>query len=76
MFVMECTINQPKDMMVPWLAVQGAGQNINQAGQQITRKNLDIQPTIEVKPGERVNIFATKDIILPPYRERLAQGSP
>ncbi len=58
------------------LAVQGAGQNINQAGQQITRKNLDIQPTIEVKPGERVNIFATKDIILPPYRERLAQGSP
>jgi type IV secretory pathway VirB10-like protein len=58
------------------LAVQGAGQNINQAGQQITRKNLDIQPTIEVKPGERVNIFATRDIILPIYRERSEQGSP
>jgi type IV secretion system protein VirB10 len=49
------------------LAVQGAGQNINQAGQQITRKNLDIQPTIEVAPGSRLNIVATKDIILPPY---------
>jgi type IV secretion system protein VirB10 len=49
------------------LAVQGVGQNINQAGQQITRKNLNIQPTIEVKPGERLNIFATKDLILPAY---------
>jgi type IV secretion system protein TrbI len=50
------------------LAVQGAAQNINQAGQQITRKNLQIQPTIEVRPGSRLNIFATKDVILPPYR--------
>ena len=51
------------------LAVQGVGQNINQAGQQITRKNLNIQPTIEVKPGERLNIFATKDLILPAYNQ-------
>ena len=50
------------------LAVQGAAQNINQAGQQITRKNLQIQPTIEVRPGSRLNIFATKDLILPAYR--------
>jgi type IV secretion system protein TrbI len=52
------------------LAIQGAGQNINEAGQQITRKNLNIQPTIEVPPGGRLNIFATKDIILPPWVER------
>jgi len=51
------------------LAIQGAGQNINQAGQQITRKNLDLQPTIEVPPGGRLNIFATMDLILPPYTE-------
>jgi type IV secretory pathway VirB10-like protein len=51
------------------LAVQGAGQNINEAGQQITRKNLNIQPTIEVPPGGRLNIFATKDLILPPWTE-------
>jgi type IV secretory pathway VirB10-like protein len=49
------------------LAIQGAGQNINEAGQQITRKNLNIQPTIEVPPGGRLNIFATKDLILPPW---------
>jgi type IV secretory pathway VirB10-like protein len=52
------------------LAIQGAGQNINEAGQQVTRKNLNIQPTIEVRPGGRLNIFATKDIILPPWVER------
>jgi type IV secretion system protein VirB10 len=51
------------------LAMQGAGQNINEAGQQITRKNLSIQPTIEVPPGGRLNIFATKDIVLPPWVE-------
>ena len=51
------------------LAVQGAGQNINEAGQEITRKNLSIQPTIEVPPGARLNIFATKDLILPPWTE-------
>ena len=50
------------------LAVQGAAQNINQAGQQITRKNLQIQPTIEVRPGSRLNIFATKDLVLPAYK--------
>ena len=33
------------------LAIQGAGQNINEAGQQITRRNLNIQPTIEVAPA-------------------------
>jgi type IV secretory pathway VirB10-like protein len=49
------------------LAIQGTGQNINEAGQQITRKNLNIQPTIEVPPGGRLNIFATKDLILPPW---------
>ena len=49
------------------LALQGAGENINEAGQQITRKNLAIQPTIEIPPGARLNIFTTKDLILPPY---------
>ena len=53
----------------PQFPVQGAGQNLNEAGQQITRRNLNIQPTIEVPPGSRLNIFATKDLVLPPYTE-------
>lgn len=49
------------------LAVSGAAQNINQAGQQITQKNLNLQPTIEVRPGMKLNVFVTRDMILKPY---------
>jgi type IV secretion system protein VirB10 len=52
----------------PQLALQGAAQNINQAGQRITEKNLSIQPTIEIRPGHRFSVFVTKDLVLAPYR--------
>jgi type IV secretory pathway VirB10-like protein len=50
------------------LARQGAGQGVNDATQQIVRKELNIQPTITVAPGTRFNVFTTKDMILPPYQ--------
>jgi type IV secretion system protein TrbI len=49
------------------LATAGAASNMNQAGQRITEKNLNLQPTIEVSPGAKINIFVTKDMILKPY---------
>ena len=51
------------------LATQGFAQNMNQVGQQITRRNLNIQPTIEIRPGFRFNVFVNKDIQLAPYTE-------
>ena len=47
-------------------AGNAAGQ-VNQAGQQITARNLQIQPTITVRPGFSVNVLVSKDIVLPPY---------
>ena len=44
-----------------------AGGAINQAGQQITQKNLAIQPTITVRAGYSVNVIVSKDIVFPPY---------
>ncbi|WP_017170291.1 TrbI/VirB10 family protein, partial [Xanthomonas phaseoli] len=35
---------------------------------QITQKNLNIQPTLEIRPGYRFNVMVTKDLVLPPYR--------
>jgi type IV secretion system protein VirB10 len=52
-------------------AGNAAGQ-INQAGQQITARNLQIQPTITVRPGFSVNVLVSKDIVIPPYQ---AQGA-
>jgi type IV secretion system protein TrbI len=47
-------------------AGNAAGQ-INQAGQQITAKNLQIQPTLTVRPGFSVNVLVTRDIVIEPY---------
>ena len=46
------------------LATQGAARNINNVGQQITRRNLNIQPTLVIRPGHRFNVFVHKDMIL------------
>ena len=50
------------------LAAQGAARNLNDVGQQITRRNLKIQPTLEIRPGSRFNVFVHKDVVLEPYR--------
>ncbi|RIL03505.1 MAG: hypothetical protein DCC75_12900, partial [Proteobacteria bacterium] len=44
--------NRTVDPTFGQLAFEGTAQNINQAGQQITRKNLNIQPTLEISPGQ------------------------
>jgi type IV secretion system protein VirB10 len=49
-------------------ARQGAGQGINEATQQIVRKELQLQPTIRVAPGARFAVFTTKDLSIPPYQ--------
>jgi type IV secretion system protein VirB10 len=46
-----------------------AAGNVNQVGQQLTRRDLSVQPTITVRPGYAVNVVVTKDIVLPPYPE-------
>jgi type IV secretion system protein VirB10 len=57
---------------VPQLWASNAGGAINQAGQNITQKNLAIQPTIKVRPGYSVNVLVGKDIVLVPYnREQI-----
>jgi len=51
------------------LFAANVGTSFNDAGQQITRKNLNIQPTITVRPGFSVNVLVNKDLIIPPYTE-------
>ena len=43
-------------------------QNADRAGQQITAKNLDVQPTITVRPGYPLRIVVHKDLILQPWQ--------
>ena len=46
------------------------GQNIATTGSQITRKNLDIQPTLIIQAGKAVNILVNKDMIISPYNSK------
>ena len=43
-------------------------QNANRAGQRITEGNLNIQPTITVRPGWPLRVIVHKDLVLRPYR--------
>lgn len=43
-------------------------QNINQAGQRITQKNLNLQPTITIRPGTPLRVIVHKDLILRPFK--------
>ena len=57
--------------MNPTVAQQmahGAASEVNQVGQNITQRNMNIQPTITVRPGFSINVIVTKDMIMPgPY---------
>ncbi|TIN69789.1 MAG: TrbI/VirB10 family protein [Mesorhizobium sp.] len=46
---------------------ESAQQNASRAGQRITEKNLNIQPTIVVRPGWPLRVIVHKDIVLRPY---------
>jgi type IV secretion system protein VirB10 len=43
--------------------------NVSRAGDQITQRNLNIQPTITIRPGAIVRLVVNKDLILAPWRE-------
>jgi len=49
------------------LAARNASGEIGSVGQELTRSDLMIQPTLTVRPGFSVNVVVTKDIVLSPY---------
>ena len=52
-------------------ALRGSTQDsANQVGQRITERNLNIQPTITVRPGWPLRLIANKDLVFRPYRDR------
>ncbi len=46
---------------------RSAEESVNQVGQQVTRRNLDVQPTLTVRPGFPVRVIVNKDLVLRPY---------
>ncbi len=46
----------------------GSQDTINQSGQQIVRRQLDVQPTLTIRPGFPVRVMVTRDLVLAPYQ--------
>ena len=48
---------------------QSTQSTTNRAGQRLVERNLNVQPTITVRPGWPLRVIVHKDIVLRPYRE-------
>jgi len=45
----------------------GAQDTINDAGQQIVQRQLQVAPTLTIRPGFPVRVIVTRDLVLEPY---------
>jgi type IV secretory pathway VirB10-like protein len=46
---------------------QGASNSVSQTGQQIVSRQLNIAPTLTIRPGFPVRVMVTRDLVLEPY---------
>jgi type IV secretion system protein VirB10 len=63
----QLSVNNNNDDLLRALRESAQG-SANQAGQQITQRNLNLQPTIIVRPGFPLRLVLSKDLVLQPYR--------
>lgn len=61
---------------VVYASLEGLQNSMNQVGQEITRRNLDIQPTITISPGFPVRVVVNKDLVFRPYASNGDSSSP
>jgi type IV secretion system protein TrbI len=47
---------------------RGSSDSLNQTGQKVVQRNLDIQPTLTVRPGFPVRVIVNRDLVLEPYK--------
>lgn len=49
---------------------ESAQQDAARAGDQLTKRNLDVQPTLTVRPGWPVRALVHKDLVLRPWKDQ------
>ena len=49
-------------------ATSGPAQQVSTVGAKFADRNMNVQPTIEIRPGMKFNVFVNKDLILKRYR--------
>ena len=67
-------LSQPQNsgsLNSPPAGAQAAGamaSSMNSTGSKVLNKNLNIQPTLEIRPGYTFNVLVNRTMILPPYQ--------
>jgi len=51
-------------------AIGAVGGSLNETAQQVLRRNLNISPTLIIRPGYTFNVLVNQSVVLPVYRER------
>ena len=46
----------------------GLQDSVNQVGQEMTRRNMNIQPTLTARPGLPMRVLVARDLVLKPYQ--------
>lgn len=67
--------NRSSGQQVIVAAQQSAQDSINQVGQELTRKNLNVQPTLTIRAGYRVRVIVSRDLVLRPYQPLFIERS-
>jgi type IV secretion system protein TrbI len=52
----------------PGAAQQSVQDTVNEVGKELTKKNLDVQPTLTIRPGHELRVMVNKDMVLRPYQ--------
>jgi type IV secretory pathway VirB10-like protein len=47
---------------------QSVQDTVNEVGKEVTKKNLDVQPTLTIRPGFQLRVMVSKDMVLRPYQ--------
>jgi len=47
---------------------RGTGDSMNQTGQRAVQRNLNVQPTLTIRPGFPVRVIVNRDLVLEPYK--------
>lgn len=49
---------------------RGSGDSLDQTGQQVVRRNLNVQPTLSIRPGFPMRVIVNRDLVLVGYQDQ------
>ena len=52
---------------------RGSQDSVNSTGQQLVRRQLNIQPTLTIRQGFPVRVIVNRDLVMAPYGQEVSR---